>query len=94
MKKIALSRVIEGFVFFAGVSLAASQPAHAYLDPGSGSYALQVAIAGIFGFLFSLKMFWGRLKENLFPSRVSSSSATVRSGRESMQETSSAPVNE
>ena len=83
MKKIALHRIIEGFLFFAGVSLATSQPAHAYLDPGSGSYALQVAIAGLFGFLFSAKMFWGRLKENLFPSRVKSA-----------KDISPAPVNE
>jgi hypothetical protein len=90
MKKIALFHAIEGFVFFGGVSLAASQPAHAYLDPGSGSYALQVAIAGLFGFLFSAKMFWGRMKENLFPTRVGSSMTAV----ESTKDTSSAPVNE
>ena len=29
--------------------LASSRPAHAYLDPGAGSYAIQMILAGIFG---------------------------------------------
>jgi hypothetical protein len=34
----------------------------AYLDPGSGSYLLQLLIAGALGLGFALKMFWGRIK--------------------------------
>lgn len=34
----------------------------AYLDPGSGSYLLQLLIAGLLGGLFALRMFWGRIK--------------------------------
>ncbi len=33
-----------------------------YLDPGSGSYLLQLLIAGALGTLFAVKMFWGRIK--------------------------------
>jgi hypothetical protein len=33
-----------------------------YLDPGSGSYLLQVAMAGILGAAFTLKSYWGRIK--------------------------------
>lgn len=33
---------------FLGI-LASSRPAHAYLDPGAGSYAIQMILAGIFG---------------------------------------------
>ena len=29
--------------------LATSRPAHAYLDPGAGSYAIQMVLAGLFG---------------------------------------------
>ena len=29
--------------------LAASRPAHAYLDAGAGSYAIQIILAGFFG---------------------------------------------
>lgn len=40
-----------------------ARPAHAYLDPGVGSYAVQVAIAGMAGALFALRTFWGKLQE-------------------------------
>lgn len=36
--------------------------ANAYLDPGSGSYLLQLLIAGLLGAAFALRMFWGRIK--------------------------------
>jgi hypothetical protein len=34
----------------------------AYLDPGSGSFLLQLLIGGIVGGLLILKTFWGRLR--------------------------------
>jgi hypothetical protein len=43
--------------------------AHAYLDPGTGSYLLQMLIAGALGALFVLKVFWKQVKaaiKNLF----------------------------
>ena len=39
-----------------------SVPAHAYIDPGSGSYMLQVTLAGVLAVIFSIKMYWQRLK--------------------------------
>ena len=36
--------------------------AQAYLDPGTGSMALQLLMASILGFLFTLKTYWGKLK--------------------------------
>jgi hypothetical protein len=50
-------------------ALLLAQPAYAYLDPGTGSYFLQILAASILGALFTLKLFWGRLKtllKNLF----------------------------
>lgn len=44
-----------GLVFTACILLADGQPAQAYLDPGTGSYAAQIAIAGALGALFSMK---------------------------------------
>jgi len=35
--------------------------AHAYLDPGAGSYLLQVMTAVLFGTLFTVKVYWRRL---------------------------------
>ncbi len=34
----------------------------AYLDPGSGSYLIQLLIAGILGALLVVRMQWGRIK--------------------------------
>jgi hypothetical protein len=34
----------------------------AYLDPGSGSFILQLLIAGILGGLVALRMYWGKIK--------------------------------
>jgi hypothetical protein len=36
--------------------------AWAYLDPGTGSYMLSMAMAGIFAGLFTIKTYWQRLK--------------------------------
>jgi hypothetical protein len=40
-------------------------PAHAllaYLDPGMGSYALQMILASLFGGMFSLRQSWAEIK--------------------------------
>ena len=34
----------------------------AYIDPGSGSYVLQLLVASFFAVLFTLKMFWRNIK--------------------------------
>jgi hypothetical protein len=35
--------------------------AHAYLDPGTGSYVLQLLIGTVLGGLFALGVFWRRV---------------------------------
>ena len=37
-------------------------PAWAYLDPGTGSYIIQMVVAGILGGLFAMKVFWVRIR--------------------------------
>lgn len=44
----------------AGVCFLAS-PAEAYIDPGSGSYAIQVLIGLVVGAGVGLKMYWRRI---------------------------------
>ena len=39
-------------------------PAHAYIDAGSGSYAIQMAMAGILAVVFTIKLAWQRLKSS------------------------------
>jgi flagellar biosynthesis protein FliQ len=45
------------------------QNAFAYLDPGTGSYIFQVLVATFIGALFTIKMYWQKIKNffgNLF----------------------------
>jgi hypothetical protein len=35
---------------------------HVYLDPGSGSFLVQLLIAGIVGAGFLIKMYWKKIK--------------------------------
>jgi hypothetical protein len=43
------------------VLLALPSVAHAYLDPGTGSYVVQLIIGGLLGGLFALGVFWRRV---------------------------------
>ena len=43
--------------------------ADAYLDPGSGSYVLQIVLASLLGAAFAVKAFWFRIR-NFFASLV------------------------
>jgi hypothetical protein len=42
--------------------LLAPQAPLAYLDPGSGSFILQLLVAGILGGLVALRMSWAKIK--------------------------------
>lgn len=44
------------------ISLIVPQTAFAYIDPGTGSYVLQVLIGVAFGAWFSIKVFGARVK--------------------------------
>lgn len=44
-----------------GLAIGLRQPP-AYLDPGSGSYLLQLLIAGLLGSAFLIRLFWGRIR--------------------------------
>lgn len=37
-------------------------PAYAYLDPGTGSYILQIIAAVFFGGLYAIKIWWRHIK--------------------------------
>jgi len=40
-----------------------SKEAYAYIDPGTGSYILQLLMAVVFGALFGIKLFWNKIKD-------------------------------
>jgi hypothetical protein len=58
-------------------SLLMPREAHAYLDPGTGSYILQILLAGLLGALFMLKVYWGRIV-GFFSKGALGSEATVQ----------------
>ena len=39
-----------------------ARESHAYIDPGSGSYVLQLLVASFFAVVFTVKMFWRNIK--------------------------------
>lgn len=43
------------------VLLFSERPAHAYIDPGSGSLLLQAILGGLAGLAVLVKMYWHRL---------------------------------
>lgn len=50
-------------LFAALLFLLGPTDASAYIDPGTGSYILQIVAAGILGGLFAVKMFWFQVKD-------------------------------
>ena len=66
MRKIS-SPLLSVLLVTVLVLQATTGEAHAYIDPGSGSFLLQMLLASIFASLFALKVFWHR-----FTSKMSS----------------------
>jgi hypothetical protein len=70
---------VKNYTFFGEITffslcvfLLFTRTAHAYIDPGTGSYILQIIIAAILAFFFSIKMFWFKIRHflrNLFKKR-------------------------
>ena len=51
-----------GIAFLAVVGVLLSpNVASAYVDPGTGSYILQMLMGGILGGLFAIKVFWNKI---------------------------------
>lgn len=44
------------------IMLSVPMPAYAYVDPGTGSYLLQVTLAIVFAALFAIKHYFQRIK--------------------------------
>ena len=51
--------ILTALILF--IFLATPQSAHAYLDPGSISYFIQLGVAFLAGGLFLLKMYWEKM---------------------------------
>lgn len=55
------SRLIFVLILVLGFSSLVIPVANAYIDPGSGSFILQMAIGALLGLSVTLKVFWGRI---------------------------------
>jgi hypothetical protein len=55
-------RMLRYSVHVVIVLLLLSSAAHAYVDPGTGSYFLQILLAGILGAAFAIKIYWRKVK--------------------------------
>lgn len=58
MKQIINLLLLSGLI----LSLLPQEAQAAYLDPGSGSFLMQIIIAGLVGFSFFAKLFWKNIK--------------------------------
>ena len=56
------------WLWFFVITVCFSNPAHAYLDPGTGSMILQLLLGGVAGLLIIAKLYWHRFKD-LFAKR-------------------------
>ena len=59
--KFASSKKVLEVAALASVVATVSSPAHAYLDPGTGSFVLQGLLATLAGGAVALKFYWDRL---------------------------------
>ena len=62
--------MLKGKLFYSLILIVALQftllqNAFAYLDPGTGSYIFQVLAATLIGVLFTIRMFWQKIKNVL-----------------------------
>ncbi len=51
--------------FTALTVLLVARDAEAYVDPGTGSYFLQILLAGILGAAFAVRLYWRKIKSFL-----------------------------
>jgi len=54
--------VKNAFVWAAILLLVSARHAHAYIDPGSGSYIVQLLLAGLLGAGVAVRIYWKRIK--------------------------------
>lgn len=58
-----MSRFLDILFIFVVISVVAVKNVHAYIDPGSGSYILQIIAAGVLSSIFIIKKFWRNISQ-------------------------------
>lgn len=54
-------RIERVVLFVVSIWVCSPRIAHAYIDPGTGSYVFQILIAGLVAALYLFKQYWARL---------------------------------
>jgi hypothetical protein len=67
--KFSKSLVVHSVAMASVLFLTFTRDAYAYLDPGTGSYILQLVIAALLGASLAIKIYWGNIKK-FFATRV------------------------
>jgi hypothetical protein len=57
-----LKCLADALVFACLLLFASTQGVHAYIDPGTGSYVIQILIAALAGAAFAVKIYWRKIK--------------------------------
>jgi uncharacterized membrane protein YfcA len=76
MKKFYWPVFIKTLFIFVSVNALLPGNAYAYIDPGTGSYLLQLLIGALLGALFAIKVFWRKIK-NVFQKFFANSSKSA-----------------
>lgn len=59
-------RIVRNAVVWAALLLVVcAERAHAYIDPGSGSYVLQLLVAGLLGAGVAVRIYWKRIRSSI-----------------------------
>lgn len=61
-----LNLVLDIGLLFSTLSILTIKDVYAYIDPGSGSYFLQIMAAGTLSGLFLVKKFWRKIVRVIF----------------------------
>lgn len=57
---------------------------NAYLDPGSGSFILQLIIAGALGAVFAIRAYWSKIKSAFTKNEASDSEDETENNKEDL----------
>jgi hypothetical protein len=55
------TRLLHQALLAVAALIVVMNPAHAYIDPGSGSFFLQMLVASLVGGWFGIKMYWSKI---------------------------------
>jgi hypothetical protein len=58
----SMARALTSFGLASLIYVAWPRPALAYIDPGTGSYLIQLLIAAAVGLAFGVKLYWRKIK--------------------------------